>query len=409
MGGIPSRALGASVAVLLYSSGCLALSTLLTCLLVNFGEAWSYVTIISGFTSLSTFASIVEQIHYAVAWVTIKEAQYEKAVESQYRQGLQFRRAALQLDSVLFFIQFYSYNVMSLSVLFWTVALFTGSWGIRSNWLGDWHSRASPVSKVFSILFPGLIIGLMQIESLQREALPFIVMTYFSMFTSLSIGSILLILILYKYMKTRRLVAGHSHQRGRWWASEKSNSRSGIDSHATGPADSGVTGVNSIVRKSIYDRALIIRFTIGFVVISIFELAIIVFTLFQSGNNAAIAYSGKPDFSISNAIHDIVFFIPGVTASLAAFLVFGTTKSWRQYRDLVTGGCGLRARMLYKRRQRNEEVTTHQGLGLQRLPSLTRKASEEQLKVVQEYEDRVRMFSQRLCQHSIVESTRSQH
>jgi hypothetical protein len=43
---------------------------------------------------------------------------------------------------------------------FRSVALFCGSWGIRSNWLGDWHDRVSPISKVFAVLFPSIIVGL---------------------------------------------------------------------------------------------------------------------------------------------------------------------------------------------------------------------------------------------------------
>lgn len=139
-------------------------------------------------------------------------------------------------------------------------------------------------------------------------------------------------------------------------------------------------------------------------------MAIIAFTLFQASNNKAIAASGEPDFSVSSSITEIILFIPGVTASLVAFLVFGTTKSWRQYRDLVAGGCGLRQRLLYKKRQRDEEASRSQGLEFERLPSLNKTASEEQRKVVKESEDRVRMFTQQLaCDTDFVaESSRSQ-
>jgi hypothetical protein len=59
----------------------------------------------------------------------------------------------------------------------------------------------------------------------------------------------------------------------------------------------------------------------------IFEAAIIIFNVFQSGNNASIAASGGPNLTVGNAIIDICLFIPGVTASLITFAVFGTTKS----------------------------------------------------------------------------------
>jgi hypothetical protein len=82
-------------------------------------------------------------------------------------------------------------------------------------------------------------------------------------------------------------------------------------------------------------------------------------------------------------------FIPGVTASLTAFLVFGTTKSWRQYRDLVLGGCGIRRKLL-ENVQRSEEASRGQGLEFQRLDSLQGRQSEEMKR--KDAENRVRMF-----------------
>jgi hypothetical protein len=119
-------------------------------------------------------------------------------------------------------------------------------------------------------------------------------------------------------------------------------------------------------------------------------VAIIVFTLFQANNNASIAASGTPNFALSNTISDILLFIPGVTASLVAFLVFGTTKSWRQYRDLVVGGCGMKRKLIEKKAQRSEETSRSQGLEFQRLDSLPRRESKEIRR--KDAESRVRMF-----------------
>ncbi len=84
------------------------------------------------------------------------------------------------------------------------------------------------------------------------------------MFTSLSMGSILLILILYKYMKTRRLVFGHA-KRGRWWASD---SRSQRDLGPDYAAETAASRMASSARRSIYDKTLITRFTLGFVIMA---------------------------------------------------------------------------------------------------------------------------------------------
>ncbi len=86
------------------------------------------------------------------------------------------------------------------------------------------------------------------------------------LFASLSLGSILLILILYKYIKTRRLVAEYS--RGSWWASESSKDGSENRSEYIGASHGAGSAVTSSVRGSIYDRVLVTRFTIGFIILA---------------------------------------------------------------------------------------------------------------------------------------------
>jgi hypothetical protein len=114
--------------------------------------------------------------------------------------------------------------------------------------------------------------------------------------------------------------------------------------------------------------------------------------VFQSGNNAAIARSGGPNHTIGNTIADIVFFIPGVTASLVVFIVFGTTKSWRQYRDLITGGCGQKMTLQEKQLKHAGGDNTNR-LEFERLPSLLDRPPLEITIKGKELESRVRMFS----------------
>ena len=73
-------------------------------------------------------------------------------------------------------VEFYCYNVMALSVLFWyafaqclrgnsltqvrSVALFCGSWSIRSDLLGRQHGRVALISKMLAVFFPSIIVGL---------------------------------------------------------------------------------------------------------------------------------------------------------------------------------------------------------------------------------------------------------
>ncbi len=65
-------------------------------------------------------------------------------------------------------------------IFYRTVQLFTGSWGFRNNWLGNWHDRVPLISKVFSVIFPGLIIGLLSVQSITNNVGAFIVVAYIS-------------------------------------------------------------------------------------------------------------------------------------------------------------------------------------------------------------------------------------
>ena len=112
------------------------------------------------------------------------------------------------------------------------------------------------------------------------------------------------------------------------------------------------------------------------------------FSTYQPKSYQAIAESGEPNFTVSSAISDILFFIPGVTTSLVVFLVFGTTKSWREYRDFMIGGCGIKRKIYQKRIQRDVEDNSG-GLEFKRLPSLPKRQSEDNAIQV---EKRVRMF-----------------
>jgi len=61
-----------------------------------------------------------------------------------------------------------------------TVQLFTGSWGFRNYWLGNWHDHVPLISKVFSVIFPGLIIGLLSVQAVTNSVGAFIAVAYIS-------------------------------------------------------------------------------------------------------------------------------------------------------------------------------------------------------------------------------------
>jgi hypothetical protein len=50
----------------------------------------------------------------------------------------------------------------------------------EAHWLGEWKDRAAPISKAFSVLFPYLIVGLLNATAVQDSGAAFILVSYFA-------------------------------------------------------------------------------------------------------------------------------------------------------------------------------------------------------------------------------------
>lgn len=79
-----------------------------------------------------------------------------------------------------------------------------------------------------------------------------------------SVGSTLLVLILFKYIRTQRVTARHMRRSG-WWqpGSEHSQQPSSLESGSNMESSNASSG-----RSSRYDRALITRFSIAFILLA---------------------------------------------------------------------------------------------------------------------------------------------
>jgi hypothetical protein len=98
---------------------------------------------------------------------------------------------------------------------------------------------------------------------------------------------------------------------------------------------------------------------------------------------------------VNGTIIDIILFVPGVTASLVNFLVFGTAKSWKQYRNLIVSGCGCRKKRLERSINQNDS-DQEQPLEFERLPSLQNTPSAEERMRNEEAKNRIKMFSREI-------------
>lgn len=132
------------------------------------------------------------------------------------------------------------------------------------------------------------------------------------MIGALVIGSIMMIAISFRYV----------HSRHRFASLQNS-------SHASSSNNTPTTA-QPVVAKIRIDKSLLLRFTIAFLIITAFEVSIISFEFMRRRNARALAQHEEPDFSSASTVNEILQFMPGVTAGLLCFLVFGTTAQFRK-------------------------------------------------------------------------------
>jgi hypothetical protein len=77
------------------------------------------VALLAFFASLSIVASIIQQIHTFVDWDDIKLAQFTYQQTHTGDPELIVAGPSMGMDLVVFYIQFYCYNVEAMLVLFW--------------------------------------------------------------------------------------------------------------------------------------------------------------------------------------------------------------------------------------------------------------------------------------------------
>lgn len=94
---------------------------------------------------------------------------------------------------------------------------------------------------------------------------------------------------------------------------------------------------------------------------SAFEITVILFEWSRHNSASALAAKDGPDFSIQSSVNAVLQFIPGVTAGLLAFLIFGTTRPFRKiYRENVIA-CFQRRRKRPSFEQRRDDVNVERG------------------------------------------------
>ncbi|KAJ9666787.1 hypothetical protein H2201_003191 [Coniosporium apollinis] len=345
--GIPQEYVGTVVAVILYTHLCLLATLVLLRKLYLNGDKFTFVSLLTLFVSIGIVGAICEQIHYAANWKVVKEAQYQKALYMVDHPGLVFTNAAGWGGRT-----FYS---IPLLILFWSIALFAGTWNLSLNKLRGHQDQISLGSKIFAIVLPAIHQGIRQIPALYASAITYLFITDSIIITSFTIGTIFLILTLYKYIQSRKVF--------KLFQASSAHSAS-MTAGGTTTSTSNAAPVST--RLDADDKWLIIRFTIAFSVLTAYSIILGMHQHRLYREHKATDLADGPNVSPAFIKYECVQDIPVVTNGFVMLLIFGTRRLfwqgyWKKCKE-ICGGARQRLKSLGRRKNRagrREELPMH--------------------------------------------------
>ncbi|KAK7946677.1 uncharacterized protein PG986_010998 [Apiospora aurea] len=320
---LPHEVRGIATGVLLFSFAGLVCSLLFVWLTWTHRERTSHVALIGYLLLASTATAVVTQLHTFVSWEDVATAQWEEAVAHPKSPEQIISNGAVWIDLGLWYFRQYAFSASAMLVLFWAVALLQSIHGwTEKPQIKVTLDRINAAGKGTSIVLPIITICLLQVKSVQKSVVAFMFLANVVLMISLAGGCGFMLAILLRYIRSRRQLLGWDVQYG---AASGSFGFSASRSQSQGQKRRGAS-------RGTYDRWLMTRFSIAFVILSIFELSNMLFQFAGMQNSNKDALRSSPDISVERAKETAVLF-----PSFLIFIVFGTTAPFRKhmYRTFV--------------------------------------------------------------------------
>lgn len=212
-------------------------------------------------------------------------------------------------------LSIFTYNVDALLVLFWSIALFIGTWDIKVN--ASTKKAMSIVFKTSAVVLPIGMCVACSTDTVQRVPVAYLVAYNFLMATCLTTGSLLVVIVLLKYLQSRNVFTRFFPKSTTMSTSLGGRTMSSVATTRT------TTGT---------DKWLIVRFSIIMICLLVFETAQIIYQIvnYERNRHPSRTTAESPNFSAEQAKIDISQDIPGTLPSIIAFLIFGTTAPFRR-------------------------------------------------------------------------------
>ena len=120
------------------------------------------------FMIVNIMAAFIQQIHFFTSFEKIQTASYNYQISGNYTGKPAFTGTNTPLDTTLYEIQLYCYNVESLLFLSWIAGLWRHVWRLRFELLDRGGHLVSTTVKVAAIVVPAILIGIANASSVDR-------------------------------------------------------------------------------------------------------------------------------------------------------------------------------------------------------------------------------------------------
>ncbi|KAH7021281.1 uncharacterized protein B0I36DRAFT_334181 [Microdochium trichocladiopsis] len=300
-------------------------------------QRFSYVAMIAYFTLLGTTMSITQQCHDYINWEEIMIKQWELVSKFPDSPEMATAQGSQGLDLILFYIQFYTYNASALCVLFWAGELAQTLYGFDAKpRLKRVCRKINQAGRGVAIILPLFTTLMLRLPEVRAHILSFLLVADLPLMLSMTLGSLMVMLILIRYLVTQKKFTQWSMPRTDQSGSDR-GTEAGLSYAST--SSSKRIGIQKIRSKQggIYDRWLMIRFFLSFIMLAVFDVTTVLFQLNALNANRKDGILPAPDMSAERAQTTLLGFLPGVTPGIMLFLVFGTTAGHRRkiYEALV--------------------------------------------------------------------------
>ncbi|KAK2016152.1 hypothetical protein LZ32DRAFT_601727 [Colletotrichum eremochloae] len=330
---LPSAVEAEVIASIIYSVICLLSSFLLVWLLWTHNDRASYIACIAYATLVISFTSVCQQFYDYAFWRDILTDQFYYARENADNAEVQYYNGARGVKLVLSYIRLFGFTIASSFVFFFALSLAASVYGWFAATPRMTHT-ISIVGKILPLALTTITVGLLLTPPAQNSFLIYMVVANAQFVLSLMGSAILLLMILARYVNSRRNLTSWKVIYGDHGPSLPSTNDGGSKTRSiwAGTSSSRVKSraYSGAGQAKAYDSWLVIRLSIAFAVLCVFEYTNIVPRFAAKNHTIDLATNLQPDLSVRRARTSIRGYVPGVSPSLAAFLVFGTTKTFQQ-------------------------------------------------------------------------------